>query len=135
MGVWAVILGILALALALMATLLFGTIGGVIAGVLGIGAIVLGVLKRKKEGKGGIGGIVIGALAIVLAVVLTGTWSGLFSELHEMAVQYKPDGLWAQVSEDYSGGLMGIFRKIPQDDATMRQMVDEMTELKNLAGK
>ena len=62
MGIAAVILGLLGILLALLATFLFGTVGGVIAGALGVLAIVLGFLKRRRDQKGGIPAIVIGTL-------------------------------------------------------------------------
>lgn len=91
MGILAVILGILAVACAVVATFLFGTVGGVVAGALGVVAIVLSVLKRKKDKKGGIAGIIIGALAIILALALAGMWSNAFTELHKKALEVKPD--------------------------------------------
>ena len=48
MGVAAVILSIVAAALGFFATFLFGTVGGIVAGVFAVLAIVLGILKRKK---------------------------------------------------------------------------------------
>ena len=65
MGVLAVILGILALACGVLATFLFGTTGAIVAGALAVGAIVLGFLKRRKDGKGGIPAIVIAGLALI----------------------------------------------------------------------
>ncbi len=135
MGILAVILGILAVVCAAFATFLFGTVGGLIAGVLGAGAVVLGILKRKKDGKGGIGGVVIGVLSIVLALSLTGTWSRAFTELREKALANKPDSLWAQAAEDTSGGMMGIIKNLPQDEASMNALIEEMNELNKLGAK
>ena len=135
MGILAVILGILAVACAVIATFLFGTVGGVVAGVLGAVAIALSVLKIKKEGKGGKAGIISGVLAIILAFMLTGTWSKAFTELHRKALEVKPDGLWAQASENANGGLMGIISKLPQDEASMNAFIDEMNELNKTAGQ
>ena len=134
MGILAVILGILAVVCAIIATFLFGTGGGVVAGLLAVGAIVLGVLKRRKDKKGGIAAIVIGVLAIIMAFGLTNVWSGVFSELHNKAVEYKPDGLWAQVSENTNGGMIGIISKLPTDEGSMNALIDEMNELIKLTG-
>ena len=136
MGILAIILGILGIICALLGTFIFGTAGGVVAGVLGAGAAVLSYLKAKKTGKGGKAGLGIGAIAIVLAVIMTGTWSKAFTELHNKAVEYKPDGLWAQVTDgDTSGGLIGIISKLPAtDDATLNALVSEMNELNQTAG-
>lgn len=134
MGILAAILGILAVVCAIIATFLFGTGGGVVAGLLAVGAIVLGVLKRRKDKKGGIAAIVIGVLAIIMAFGLTNVWSGVFSELHNKAVEYKPDGLWAQVSENTNGGMIGIISKLPTDEGSMNALIDEMNELNKLTG-
>ena len=135
MGILGVILGILAIGIAVMATLLFGTAAGIAAGVLGAVAIVLGIVKRKKDGKGGIAAIVAGVLSILLAFSMTTVWSTAFSDLHKKAVEYKPDGLWAQVSENTTGGLFGIINNMPKDEASMNALMDEMNELNKLAEK
>lgn len=135
MGILGVILGIAAVVCSLLGTFLFGTTGAIIAAVLAAAAIVLAFLKRKKDGKGGIVGIVIGVLAVILAFSMSSTWSNAFMELHKKAVEYKPDGLWAQVSEDTNNGLMGIIKNLPTDEATMNALVDEMNELNKLTEK
>ncbi len=132
MGILGVILSILALACAIFATFLFGTAGAIVTGVLAAGAILLGVFKRMKEKKGGIAAIVIGVLAVVLLFAMTSLWSSMFTELHNKAVELKPEGLWAQASEDASGGLMGIITKLPQDEASMNALVAEMNELNQM---
>jgi len=133
MGVFAVILGILALILAFPAAFLFGTAGGIVAGVLGLLAIVLGFLKRKRDQKGGIASAVIGVLAIILAITMTGTSSAMFRELHNKAIELKPDGLWAQYSEETNGGLFGIINRMPKDEASMNALMDEMNELSKMS--
>ena len=132
MGILAVILGLLAVACSFLVTALFGTTGGIIAGVLAAVAIILGILKRKKDGKGGIPAIVIGALAVILAFSMTSMWSNAFKELHQKAVELKPDGLWAQASENTNGGLMGIISQLPTDEASLNTFVEEMNELNKL---
>lgn len=132
MGILAVILSLLAVVCALLATMLFGTTGGIIAGVLAAVAIALGVYKRVKDKKGGIAAIVIGAIAVVLAFSMTNVTTTMFKTLHEKALQYKPDGLWAQVSENTTGGVMGIVKNLPQDEATLNALVDEMNELNKI---
>ena len=128
MGMLGVILGIAAVVCALLGTFLFGTTGAIIAAVLAF-------LKRKKDGKGGIAAIAIAVVAVILAFSMSSTWSNAFKELHKKAVEYKPDGLWAQVSEDTNNGLMGIIKNLPTDEATMNALVDEMNELNKLTEK
>ena len=129
MGIFAVILGILALLCGLLGTMLFGSVGMIISLVLAAVAIVLALLKRKKDGKGGIPGIVICVIAIVTAVASNNTWSKAFTEIRKKALEYKPDSIWAQASEDVSHGLMGIIKNLPQDEASLNALVEEMNEL------
>ena len=134
MGILAVILGILAIACAVLGTFMFGTIGGIAAEVLAAAAVVLGILKRKKDRKGGIASIVIGALAIILTVVMMDVSSNIFKTLHEKAVELKPDGLWAQVSEDVHGGMMELASRLPKDQASLDALLKEMQELEQMSG-
>jgi len=129
MGVLAIVLGILAIVCALIATFLFGTTGVIIAAVLAVAAVALAFLKRKKDGKGGIAAIVIAVLAVILALSLSSVWSRTFTELHKKALEVKPDGLWAQVSEKTDGGLMGLISDMPKDEAFMNKLVEEINEL------
>ena len=129
MGILAIVLGILAIVCAFLATFLFGTTGAIIAAVLAVAAVVLAFLKRKKDGKGGIAAIVIAVLAVILAFSLSSVWSRTFTELHKKALEVKPDGLWAQVSEKTDGGLMGLISGMPTDEASMNKLVEEMNEL------
>ena len=133
MGILGVILGIVAVLLALLATFLFGTTGMIIAVAVAAVAILLAFLKRKKDKKGGIAAIVIGVLAIILAFSMNNVWSKAFTELHTKAIAVKPDGLWASVSDDASGGLMGIINKLPQDGASMNALIEEMNELNKIS--
>ena len=132
MGVFSVLLALVAVLAALLVTGLFGTVGGVIAGLIAAVAILFGVLKRVKDKRGGIAGIVIAVIAIILAVSMTGTWSNMFKDLHQKAVEYMPNGLWAQATEDVSGGLVGIVKRMPQDEASLNAMIQEMNDLSKI---
>ncbi len=129
MGVLSVVLGILAVLCALLATFLFGSTGAVIAAILAVAAIALAIFKRIKTKKGGIAGIVIGVIAVLLAFSMNSTWSSAFKSMHEKALEQIPNGLWAQVSEDTSSGIMGIINKLPKDEASMNALIEEMNEL------
>jgi len=132
MGIPGVILGILAVVCALLATFLFGSTGCIITVVLAVVAILLGILKRRKDHKGGIAAIVIAVLAIVMGLGLNSTWASMFQTLHDKAVEYKPDGMWAQVSDDTTHGIIGLVKNLPTDDASLNALVEEMNELNNL---
>ena len=79
-----IVLGILGISVALLMTLLFGVIAGAVAGVLGITAVLLGISAHKHGGRG-VGAIVAGALAVVLAVCLTFTSVGMMKHLKATA--------------------------------------------------
>ena len=136
MHILAVTLSILAVVCALIATFLFGTTGAVIASVLGAAAIVLGVIMRIRTGtkKTGIA-IVFGVLAIVLAVSVSACLSDAFTTLRNKALEYKPDGIWAQVSTDTTHGVMGIISHFPKTEDAMNAMVAEIDELTRIGEK
>ncbi len=70
--------------------------------------------------------------AFILIFPLNNTRSAAFTELHNKALKYNLDGLWAQISEDTTNGLMGIINKLPQDEASINALMDEMNELNKL---
>ena len=39
------------------------------------------------------------------------------------------------INEDVNGGMMGIINKLPQDEATLNALIDEMNELAKADGK
>ena len=129
MGILSGILAILAVVCAFLATMLFGTTGGVITLIVAAVAIALALFKRVKTKKGGIAGIAISVLAVVLAFSMTSAWSNMYKELHNKAVELKPDGLWAQASEDTKNGLVSIIKKLPRDEASVKALVEELNEL------
>ena len=79
-----IVLGILGIVIALLMTLLFGVIAGAVAGILGIGAVLLGYSAHKR-GNRGVGAIVSGVCAFVLAVAMTFTSVGMMKHLKATA--------------------------------------------------
>ena len=79
-----IVLGILGIVIALLMTLLFGVIAGAVAGILGIGAVLLGYSARK-HGNRGIGAIVSGVCAFILAVSMAFTSVGMMKHLKATA--------------------------------------------------
>ena len=79
-----IVLGILGISVALLMTLLFGIIAGAVAGILGITAGLLGISARRR-GSRGVGAIVAGALALVLAVCMTFSSVGMMKHLKATA--------------------------------------------------
>lgn len=93
---------------------------------------MLGILKRRKDKKGGIAAIVIAVLAIVLAFAMTGFWSNMYKTTHDKAVELMSDSMWAQASEDTNHGIMGIISKLPTDEASLNKLVDELNQLNKM---
>ena len=127
--VLAVILGILGILAALLLCLLTGVIGGAIAGVLGLGALLIGILGKKGGGKG-IGGIVTGILAILLAVVLTASSIASLNLMREKAAEAGTAPLIEKYLDDPTMGLLGVALKIPQDEGSLEELTQQLNTLK-----
>ena len=127
--VLAVILGILGILAALLLCLLTGVIGGAIAGVLGLGALLIGILGKKGGGKG-VGGIITGALAILLAVILTVTSIASLKLMKEKAVEAGTAPLIEKYFDDPTMGLLGVALKIPMDEGGLQELTQELETLK-----
>ena len=79
-----IVLGIASMGVSLLLTLLFGVVAGAIAAGLGIFATFLG-FSAHKHGNRGIGAVVSGVLAIILAVTMTFTSVNIMKTLKETA--------------------------------------------------
>lgn len=126
-----IVLAILAILIALFMTLLTGVIGGGIALVLGVLAIVIGILGKKKGGKG-VGAIVLGVIAVVMAIAMTLSSVNMLKALKVTAEKAKPGALIAQYCDDPYFGLAGIVAKMPKDQAGMEELMKELEELQAL---
>ena len=129
MGILGVILAILGLLVAFFGPILVGNVAGIIAIVLGVLAGVLGFLKRKRDGKGGIGAIVVAVLAIILAIIMmTSTQTWMKSLKDEMV---KASGEKYQIARKYADqadtdkGIFGLItsmiEKAPEEDRDQLQ--------------
>ena len=121
------VLGLLGCAIALLLTILTGAIGGGIAALLGIIALILGI-KARKSGRG-IGAIITGVLAIVLAVFLTLGTIGSFITLKEKADELGTVPLISKYMDKPYLGIVGMALSIPSDEGTLQQFTDEMNEV------
>ena len=79
-----IILGILGIAVALLMTLLFGVVAGAAAGFFGLLAVILGFGARRYSRRG-VGAIIAGVLAIVLAFSMTITSIDTIKNMRETA--------------------------------------------------
>ena len=109
-----IVLGILGIAVALLMTLLFGVIAGAVAGVLGIAATLLGVSAHKR-GNRGVGAIVAGALALVLAVSLTFTSANMLKTMKETAVSSGVAPHFAKYMDNPYLGIAGMAANAVED--------------------
>ena len=131
-----IVLGIIGIVLSFSA-FLFGVIGGGVAALLGVLAVVIGVLARK--GGRGTGAIVAGILAIILAVVMTRSSINLYQALHEKALEHTDIApLMAKSTDKPYTGLIGIVMQLKDADAdaltkeieALNKLNDDKTENK-----
>ena len=102
-----IILGIVGIIIALLAAPFTGVIGGGVAALLGIGAILLG-LSARKAGKG-MGAVITGAIALILAVVMTVSSIKMMEAVKEQAQAHKDIApLVAEYCDNTYLGLLGV---------------------------
>ena len=109
-----IVLGILGIAVALLMTLLFGVIAGAVAGILGIVAALLGYSAHKR-GNRGVGAIVAGVLALVLAVSLTFTSANLLKTMKDTAVSSGVAPHFAKYMDNPYLGIAGMAANAVED--------------------
>ena len=128
------VLGILGIAVALLLAFFTGAIGAGIAIILGIAAILLGISARRKSNKG-MGAIVTGALAIILALVLMTTVTSLFTEMRNKAKELGTAPLVAEYMDKPYLGFLGMAMNLPDDEGTAEEFTKQLTDIMNqLAG-
>ena len=118
------VLGILGIAAALALCLFTGIIGGIIAGALGLSAFLLGASARKSNK--GYGAIVAGALALMLAVLLTAGSVRTFTAIRQEASKYADEAplFVKSLSKPYLG-IVGMIFNMPKDEGTVQELVDQ----------
>ena len=109
-----IVLWILGGAAALLMALLFGVIAGAVAGVLGIVAALLGYSAHKR-GNRGVGAIVAGVLALVLAVSLTFTSANLLKTMKDTAVSSGVAPNFARYMDNPYLGIAGVAANAVED--------------------
>ncbi|MBR6119397.1 MAG: hypothetical protein IKQ04_03650 [Oscillospiraceae bacterium] len=127
-----VVLGFLGIAAAILLTFATGVIGGGIAVLLGVIGLILGIKTRKKGGKG-MGAIVVGVLCVIIAVILTFTTIAGMAGLRDKAKELKPDSIFAKYAESPYLGAIGIILNMPQDEASMEALQQELQQLQELS--
>ena len=120
-----VILGILGIVAALLLFFFVGVVGGIIAGLLGLAAVLIG-LSARKHGKG-TAAVVTGILAIILAVFLTLQSVSFYTGIRDKAEKYAEEApLVVKYLDNPYLGLMGIIMNLPQDEGTAQELVDQL---------
>ncbi len=119
-----VVLGILGILIALLLTLLTGVIAGAVAVLLGLIAVLLG-FQARKAGKG-MGAIICGALAIILAVVLCVNTVTLFKELRRTAEESGVAPLVAQYADRPALGVLGLVIGAVQDGVDANEVSNQL---------
>jgi len=120
-----VVLGILGIIAALLLFFFVGVVGGVIAGLLGLAAVLIG-LSARKHGKG-TGAIVTGILAIILAVFLSVQSVNIFTSIRDEAAQYADEApLVVKCLDKPYLGLVGMIINLPKDEGTAQELVDQL---------
>ena len=126
-----IVLGIVGIAVALLMTLLFGVIAGGIAAALGIGALLLGISARKGSSRG-VGAIVAGALALVMAVSMTFASVGTMTHLREVAAKSGVAPTFTKFMDNPYLGLSSVVANAvnaSKDAETMKTIQDELEAL------
>ena len=100
-----IVLGLMGIGIALTLTIFTGVVGGGVALLMGLAALILGV----KASKGGarIGSILVGVVAMLLAAVTTVISVGAVSLMRDTALKNNPDSLVAKYTDKPYLGFLG----------------------------
>ena len=119
-----IVIGIIGIAAAVFLGLLGGVGGGVIGGMLGLVAILIGIGARRS-GRG-MGAIVTGTLAIILAISISIGVTNLFTRAYEHAQTVEEAPLVAKYLDKPHLGLIGLLMNLPKDEASLDEFVDQL---------
>ena len=126
-----IILVILSLVVAIITPMLFGVIGGGVAVVLAVIAILLAVRCVKKGGKGK-GVVIISAVSILLAVIMTVTAVAAFTKFKEAVKKYGDAPLVERYLDNPYFGFSGMLMKASKDGSVdlneLNRQLDLLTE-------
>ena len=109
-----IILIILSVAVSVICTLLFGVVGGGVAALLAIIAILLAVRCMKKGGKGK-GVVIVGVVAILLAALMSAMMVTTFRSMQKSAENYGDVPLVAKYLDNPYLGVSGIIINASRD--------------------
>ncbi len=127
-----IVLGIFGILIALLLTFLTGAIGGGIAFILGIAAFLVGLSTKRNGGKG-VGAMVIGVVAVLMAAFMTISSIGIFSTIRNEAEKTKPGSLLAKSASNPYMGVVGLIMNMPKDEASIEELMNEINEFQAAA--
>lgn len=127
-----IVLGIFGVLIALFLTFLTGAIGGCVALLLGVLAFALG-LSAKKKGGMGVGAMIFGVIAVVMAIVMTVSSIGIFTTIRNEAEKTKPGSLIAKSASNPYLGVVGLIINMPKDEASIEELMNEINEFQAAA--
>ena len=125
-----IILGILGILVALLLTFLFGAIAGGVALLLGVIALLLGIGARKS-GRG-MGAIIMGALAIVLAVSMTFVSANMMKEMRQRAADTGVAPVFTDCFRSPYLGLVSVVMNAAGDQTKADALAKEMDQLQKM---
>ena len=134
-----VIIALLSIAVSVLLTLLFGVIAGAVAGLLGLLALSLGV-KARRCGRG-LGAIICGVLAIVLAVTMSIGSVDMMKHLKETADKSGVAPTFSRYMNNPYFGIVGVAANASEDlkntdtAATIQKELDALNNYANESAK
>ncbi len=124
-----IVLAILGIGIAVLFSLLFGAIATAVACVLGIVGVLLGLGARK--GGRGMGAIVTGIVAVVVAAAMLFTTVGLMKEMHKVALETGKAPVFAECFDNPYLGISSVLFRVGGDEARQKALMDEMDMLRD----
>ncbi len=124
------VLGVLGIIVGLALTLVAGWAAGALAILLGLIALLIGVVGKAKGGKG-IAAIIAGVLAIVIAVALSIGSSAFVKAMHDEAVKLGTAPMMEKYTENTGLGFLGITLAASNDKVDMKQFEAELTAIRD----
>lgn len=123
------ILGLLGIIVGLLLTVLAGWGAGALGILLGAIALLIGILGKVKGGKG-IAAIIAGALAIIVAVVMSVGSATVCRQMHDEAVKLGTVPMIVKYTENTSLGILGITLAAANDNADTKQLETELNTIR-----
>ncbi len=128
-----VLFAILAIVAGVATPFLVGIGGIIVAVIFGGLAIFFASRKRKIEGGGGMGSIVLAAVGIIISVLMFLAWTGICSKIKDEADKVDATMVKKAFEDNSTWGLLGALGSVDKDDLEqfkeeMERITDNMTD-------